>query len=146
MTPAQRAPMTATDERFGYGPRVGTDQAFGLHHVQLAIPPGGEDAARAFFVGVLGMTEVAKPPELAARGGLWVRADGLEIHLGVEREFRPARKAHPGIRVADLDRLAATLTANGVDVTWDEDSFPAHRRCYAADPHGNRLEFISPVR
>ncbi|MBO0892049.1 MAG: glyoxalase [Acidothermales bacterium] len=117
-----------------------------MHHVLLAIPPGGEEAARAFFLGVLGMTEVEKPAELAGRGGLWVRADGLEIHLGVERGFRPARKAHPGIRVADLDRLAATLTANGVHVTWDEDTFPGHRRCYADDPHGNRLEFISPAR
>lgn len=136
MTPATPA------QDFGYGPRAETEQAFALHHVQLAIPPGGEDAARAFFVGVLGMTEVAKPPELAARGGLWVRADGLEIHLGVEREFRPARKAHPGIRVADLDRLAATLTGAGVEVSWDDD-FPGHRRFYAADPHGNRLEFIA---
>ncbi|HEX6443834.1 MAG TPA: VOC family protein [Streptosporangiales bacterium] len=134
--------MTATDEHFGYGPHVGTAQAFGLHHVQLAIPPGGEDAARAFFVGVLGMTEVAKPPELAARGGLWVRADSLEIHLGVEPGFRPARKAHPGIRVADLDALAAALAAAGVEPRWDG-TFPGHRRFYADDPHGNRLEFIA---
>jgi catechol 2,3-dioxygenase-like lactoylglutathione lyase family enzyme len=134
--------MTPRDEHFGYGPRVDTEQTYGLHHVLLAIPPGGEDAARAFFVGVLGMTEVEKPADLAARGGLWVRADGLEIHLGVEREFRPARKAHPGIRVADLDRLAATLAGSGVQVSWD-DNFPGHRRFYADDPHGNRLEFIA---
>jgi len=70
----------------------------GLHHVQLAIPPGSEDACRAFYVDVVGMTEVLKPPELAARGGLWVRVDRLEIHLGVEQDFRPARKAHPGSR------------------------------------------------
>lgn len=136
--------MNAVDRGFGYGPRVGTEQAYALHHVQLAIPPGGEDAARAFFVGVLGMTEVAKPAELATRGGLWVRADGLEIHLGVEPGFRPARKAHPGIRVADLDRLAAALTGRGVEVKWD-DAFPGHRRFYTDDPHGNRLEFISPA-
>lgn len=122
------------------------DEPFGfrLHHVQLAIPPGGEDAAREFFVGVLGLAEVAKPPELAARGGLWVRGDALEIHLGVEADFRPAAKAHPGILVADLDALAARLERHGVPVRWD-DTFPGHRRFYAADPHGNRLEFLTPA-
>lgn len=116
---------------------------YGLHHVQLAIPPGSEDDCRAFYVGVLGMTEAGKPPALAARGGLWVRADSLEIHLGVEQDFRPARKAHPGILVADLDGLAARLADHGVAVEWDP-HFPGHRRFYAADNVGNRLEFLSP--
>lgn len=120
-----------------------TAYGFGLHHVQLAIPPGGEDAARRFFVDVLGMAEVPKPPDLAARGGLWVRADELEIHLGVERDFRPAGKAHPGIRVAGIDGLAERLDRAGVPVEWD-DRFPGHRRFYAHDPHGNRLEFLQP--
>jgi hypothetical protein len=69
----------------------------GLHHMQLAMPPGDEDVARGFFVGVLGMTEITKPPLLAARGGVWFRQKGLELHLGVEDDFRPARKGHPGI-------------------------------------------------
>ena len=112
-----------------------------LHHVQLAVPPGSEDECRRFYVDVLGMTEVAKPPELAARGGLWVRADRLEIHLGVEPDFRPARKAHPGILVGDLDALAERLCAHGVEVTWD-DNFPGYRRFYAFDNVGNRLEFL----
>jgi len=116
---------------------------FGLHHVQLAVPPGSEDACRAFYVGVLGLTEVPKPPVLAARGGLWVRAGTLELHLGVEADFRPARKAHPGVLVRDVDALAARLTAAGVAVSWD-DGFPGHRRFYAADPVGNRLEFLQP--
>lgn len=116
----------------------------GLHHVQLAMPPGGEDACRAWYVDVLGMIEVQKPPVLAARGGLWVRADALEIHLGVEADFRPQRKAHPGILVVDLDGLAARIDAAGVPVEWD-DLFPGMRRCYAADPHGNRLEFLTPL-
>jgi len=94
-----------------------------------------------FYVGLLGMAELAKPPALAARGGLWVRADALELHLGVEKGFRPARKAHPGIRVTDLDGLAALLTGGGTEVRWDDD-FPGHRRFYADDPVGNRLEFI----
>ncbi|MEV0676459.1 VOC family protein [Actinosynnema sp. NPDC050436] len=115
----------------------------GLHHVQLAIPPGGEDRARAFYVGVLGMTEVPKPPALAARGGLWVRADRLEVHLGVEDDFRPARKAHPGITTTDLDGLAARIADAGVEVRWDGD-FPGFRRCYVSDVFGNRLEFLSP--
>ena len=125
----------------GYGPAAETALGFGLHHVQLAIPAGSEDACRAFYIGVLGLTEVAKPPVLASRGGLWVRADALELHLGVEGDFRPARKAHPGIRVRDVDALAARLAAAGVEVRWDGD-FPGHRRCYADDPVGNRLEFL----
>lgn len=120
-----------------------SELGFALHHVQLAMPPGAEDACRGFYVGILGMTEVRKPPVLAARGGLWVRADHLEIHLGVEEDFRPARKAHPGILVADLDGLVARLAAHGVPVTWD-DNFPGHRRCYVHDNLGNRLEFLTP--
>jgi catechol 2,3-dioxygenase-like lactoylglutathione lyase family enzyme len=125
------------------GPDAATTQSYGLHHVQLAIPVGSEAACRAFYVGVLGLAEVTKPPVLAARGGLWVRSGSLELHLGVEDDFRPARKAHPGILVADLDALAARLTAAGVPVRWDGD-FPGHRRCYADDPVGNRLEFLQP--
>ncbi|MGA7205294.1 MAG: glyoxalase [Specibacter sp.] len=75
----------------------------GLHHVPLALPKGGEDACREFYVGVLGMTEIQKPPFLAARGGLWVRVDQLEIHVGVEEDFRPQKEVHPGILVGDID-------------------------------------------
>jgi catechol 2,3-dioxygenase-like lactoylglutathione lyase family enzyme len=117
---------------------------FALHHVQLALPPGGEDDCRRFYIDVLGMSEVAKPPMLAARGGLWLRAGSLEIHLGVEEEFIPQRKAHPGILVDDLDALAERLTAAGVSVTWD-DAFPGMRRFYSPDNNGNRLEFLSPL-
>jgi catechol 2,3-dioxygenase-like lactoylglutathione lyase family enzyme len=131
--------MTTTD--FGYGPDHETGLGLTLHHVQLAMPAGEEERARAFWVGVLGLREVAKPPALAARGGLWVRGDGVELHLGVEEDFRPARKAHPGLRVADLDAVAVRLTSAGVEVTRD-DNFPGHRRFYAADPFGNRLEFL----
>ena len=112
-----------------------------LHHVQLAIPPGAEDAARRFFGDALGMTELAQPPQPAARGGVWFRTGSVELHLGTEDDFRPARKAHPGIAVADLDGLAARLAAAGVDVRWD-DRLPGRRRFYAHDPFGNRLEFL----
>src|SRR5215472_17533314 len=110
------------------------DELFeGLHHVQLAMPRDAEEAARAFFVGVLGMSETEKPPVLATRGGAWFRAGGLELHIGVEDDFRPARKAHPGILVNDLDDLVERLRRGNQDVTWDSD-FPGFRRVYAHDP------------
>ncbi len=115
----------------------------GLHHVQLAVPAGAEKACRAFWVGVLGMTELEKPAELAGRGGCWFRGAGLEVHLGVEADFRQAAKAHPGILVDDISGFAQHLEHNGVIVTWDDD-FPGHNRFYAADPVGNRLEFLEP--
>ena len=130
--------------RQGYGPDHATGLSLGLHHVMLAIPLGSEDRVRPFYLGVLGMVEIVKPPILAARGGLWVRGDGLEIHLGVEDDFRPARKAHPGIRVGDLDVLARRCEEHGVAVRWDTEAFPGHRRFYADDPVGNRLEFLQP--
>jgi catechol 2,3-dioxygenase-like lactoylglutathione lyase family enzyme len=112
-----------------------------LHHVQLAIPRGGEEQCRVFWGGVLGMRELAKPPVLAARGGCWFRGGDLEVHLGVEEPFQPARKAHPGLLVEGLSALANRLEAAGHDVTWDDD-FPGHDRVYSADPFGNRLEFL----
>jgi len=114
-----------------------------VHHVQLSIPPGGEDKARAFWAGPLGMAELPKPPVLAARGGCWFGGGGVEVHLGVEAEFTPARKAHPGIQVTGVGRLAAGLEAHGIDVLWDE-SVPGLRRFHTSDPFGNRLEFLEP--
>src|SRR4051812_19696228 len=104
---------------------------------------GEEERARAFFVGVLGMSEIDKPPVLAARGGCWFRGGGLEVHLGVEDPFIPAKKAHPGLLVVGLREVAGALERAGHAVTWDDD-FPGHDRFYAADPFGNRLEFLEP--
>ncbi len=115
-----------------------------LHHVQLAMPPGREEDVRHFYSTVLGMQEIPKPPVLAARGGAWFRAGEMELHLGVEEDFRPARKAHPGILVAAIDSLAQQLQAAGAKVQWD-DNFPGFRRFYSWDPLGNRLEFLEPV-
>ena len=112
-----------------------------IHHVQLACPVGSEDALRDFYVGVLGLAEITKPPVLAARGGCWFRGVGIELHLGVEQDFRPARKAHPGLLVEDLDAWAARLGAAGFDVDFDDD-FPGMRRFHSHDCHGNRLEFL----
>ena len=133
--------MTSSGQ--GYGPDHDTGLSLGLHHVMLAIPRGSEDRMRPFYVDLLGMLELPKPPALAARGGLWVRGDALEIHLGVEDDFRPARKAHPGIRVGDIDALADRFAEHGVAVMWDNENFPGHRRFYADDPAGNRLEFVA---
>ena len=113
----------------------------GLHHMQLAMPRGEEEAARGFFAGVLGLREIDKPPVLAARGGAWFRGGGLELHLGVEDDFRPAGKGHPGILVTDLDEVVRRLAGGGQEVTWDGD-FPGFRGIYAHDPFGNRLEFL----
>jgi catechol 2,3-dioxygenase-like lactoylglutathione lyase family enzyme len=112
-----------------------------IHHVQLACPPGSEQAVRDFYAGVLGLCEVDKPPVLADRGGCWFRSAGVEIHVGVEEDFRPARKAHPGLLVTDLDAWAGRLRAAGAPVQFDED-LPGMRRFYTQDPHGNRLELL----
>lgn len=112
-----------------------------LHHVQLAVPRGSEPASRQFWGGILEMTELDKPLVLASRGGCWFRGDELEVHLGVEEPFEPARKAHPGILVGDLQGLARRLEAAGYPVTWDGE-FPGYDRFYSADPFGNRLEFL----
>ena len=119
----------------------------GIHHVQLAMPAGQEDAARAFYVGLLGLRERAKPPVLAARGGAWFGSPdstggiSVELHLGVEPDFRPARKAHPALLVGDLDAFMASCRAAGHEVRSDDD-LPGFRHCYVDDPFGNRLEFL----
>ena len=114
--------------------------AMSLHHVQVSCPAGSEETLRAYYVGVLGMTELGKPPALAQRGGVWFRDGSAEIHCGVEEPFRPARKAHPGIAVDDIRALAQLVEAAGGEVRWD-DQIPGLRRFHTDDPVGNRLEF-----
>jgi catechol 2,3-dioxygenase-like lactoylglutathione lyase family enzyme len=112
-----------------------------LHHVQVSGPAGCEDAMRDFYVGVLGMTQVTKPERLRARGGAWFRAGAAaEIHVGIEDGFVPARKAHPGVAVADVEELARVVEAAGAPVAWD-DNMAGLRRFHTVDPVGNRLEF-----
>jgi catechol 2,3-dioxygenase-like lactoylglutathione lyase family enzyme len=113
-----------------------------IHHVQLAMPGGGEAAARAFYAGVLGLAEIPKPPTLAARGGVWFGTAAVQIHLGVEADFRPARKAHLALEVDDLDGLEAACRAAGFPPQHDGE-LPGYARFYVADPFGNRLEFLS---
>jgi catechol 2,3-dioxygenase-like lactoylglutathione lyase family enzyme len=112
-----------------------------LDHVQLAMPPGEEARARQFYTGLLGLPEVPKPPVLAARGGAWFEAAGVKLHLGVEKDFRPAKKAHPGLLVSELEALVVRLREAGVQVTPDE-ALPELGRYYVEDPFGNRLELL----
>jgi catechol 2,3-dioxygenase-like lactoylglutathione lyase family enzyme len=113
----------------------------GLDHVQVAIPAGGEDAARAFYGGLLGMTEVSKPAALAARGGCWFTAGSAVLHLGVEQPFSPARKAHPAFLVTELETLLESLTGAGCECVRADGEIPGVRRFHTADPFGNRIEF-----
>ncbi len=116
-----------------------------IHHVQLACPRGTEDVLHSFYSGVLGLAAKPKPAALAARGGCWFEGGGIELHLGVEDDFRPARKAHPGLLWDDLVDLADRLAAAGHDVVWANDELPGFRRFHTHDPHGNRLEFLEPT-
>jgi catechol 2,3-dioxygenase-like lactoylglutathione lyase family enzyme len=125
-------------------PLTETGYSYGrLHHVQVAMPRGEDETARAFYGEALGMVEVRKPPVLAERGGLWFRTGGVELHVGVEDDFWPARKAHPAFAVNALEALAQRLGERGVEIRWDG-NFPGYRRFYAHDPFDNRLEFLEP--
>lgn len=116
-------------------------QLTGFDHIQLAMPASGEAAAREFYTGILGLWELPKPPQLAARGGCWFGGQGINLHLGVEEQFVAAKKAHPAFLVEDVAEAERHLRAAGVATTPDE-TVPGVRRFYAADPFGNRLEFI----
>ena len=114
-----------------------------LDHVQLAMPPGGEDRAREFYQGVLGIPEVPKPADMARRGGCWFERGELKVHLGVEQEFRPARKAHPAFIVSDLLALVTQLRSAGSPLTEDR-SLAEYYRFFVDDPFGNRIELMEP--
>lgn len=112
-----------------------------FHHVLLAAPPGGEEAARAFYAGLLGLEEIPKPANLVGRGGVWFRSGQLELHIGIEQDFRPAQKAHPAFEVENLERLRERLERAGVPVS-DDEPLSGYVRFHARDPFGNRLEFL----
>ncbi|SHE97653.1 Glyoxalase-like domain-containing protein [Kaistia soli DSM 19436] len=113
-----------------------------IDHVQIAMPRGEEEAARQFYGAILGLAEIAKPAILAQRGGVWFLAGARQLHLGVEDDFRPARKAHPAFRVDNLDELRARCVAAGL-APIDDDALPGYQRFYLSDPFGNRLEFLA---
>jgi catechol 2,3-dioxygenase-like lactoylglutathione lyase family enzyme len=113
----------------------------GIEHIQLAMPAGQEDPARRFYSGLLGIPEVPKPADLARRGGVWFENDRVKIHLGIDPEFRPARKAHPGLLVRDLGELVRKLRMVGVEVA-EAEPLAGYSHVYIADPFGNRIELM----
>ena len=113
-----------------------------IDHVQLSMPAGRESEARAFYAGILGIPEVPKPAHLAVRGGCWFERDSLKVHLGIEPDFRPARKAHPAFIVSDLSHLATLLRAAGH--VRDDEPLEGYSRIYVSDPFGNRVELLEP--
>jgi len=115
-----------------------------IDHVQLAMPAGREAEARAFYADILGISEQPKPPHLAKRGGCWFERGALKIHLGVEKEFAPARKAHPALIVEDLPALVAALKHAGHRVV-DDEPLEGYDRVYVDDPFGNRIELMEPL-
>ena len=114
-----------------------------IDHILIAMPPGREDEARAFYHGMLGLTEKAKPTQLAERGGCWFEIGALQVHLGVEKNFVPARKAHPAFIVDGLGDMVMKLKQSGYTVTEDEPLVGCDRR-HVYDPFGNRIELIEP--
>jgi len=115
-----------------------------IDHVQVAIPAGGEAAARQFYTGLLGIPEQSKPANLAARGGVWFEAGELKLHAGVDPDFKAARKAHPALVVEGLSKLVERLRAAGVSVLSDE-PLAGYERVFVNDPFGNRVELLEPV-
>jgi catechol 2,3-dioxygenase-like lactoylglutathione lyase family enzyme len=116
-----------------------------VEHIQLTMPAGREAEARAFYTGILGIPETPKPPALAKRGGCWFERGALKLHLAVEAEFRPARKAHPAFLVEDLAQLTATLIAAGHRIA-DDEPLDGYDRIFTDDPFGNRIELMEPRR
>jgi catechol 2,3-dioxygenase-like lactoylglutathione lyase family enzyme len=115
----------------------------GIDHVQLAMPEGGEDRARGFYVDVLGFTEVPKPANLAKRGGVWFVSGNAQVHLGIEKDFRPARKAHPAFLVINLAEMRKSCERAGL-IMIDDEPLPGYQRMYVNDPFGNRIEMLQP--
>jgi catechol 2,3-dioxygenase-like lactoylglutathione lyase family enzyme len=115
---------------------------YGIDHIQLAMPKGGEAEMRIFYCDILGLTELPKPANLAARGGGWFQCGALQLHLGVEADFRPAKKAHPALLVRDLAAMSGTLLAAGFELKHDPEPIHGFERVFTADPFGNRIELL----
>lgn len=113
-----------------------------IDHIQIAMPAGEEDKARAFYIEQLGFTEIPKPPDLAKRGGAWFQSGGVQLHLGVEAEFRPARKAHPAFLVDDLDSILISVQNAEYETDTSQPPLDGYRRAHVFDPFGNRIELM----
>ncbi len=118
---------------------------YAIDHIQIAMPPNEEERARAFYGAVLGLKEVPKPAELAKRGGVWFEQGTAKIHLGVEKDFKPARKAHPALLVDDLSALVAHCLKAGFHVSAEQPPLAGYYRVHVADPFGNRIELMEKV-
>lgn len=116
-----------------------------IDHVQIAMPAGEEGKARLFYIEQLGFTEIPKPPDLAKRGGAWFQAGSVQLHLGVEAEFRPARKAHPAFIVDDLDALIANVQNAGYETDTSQPPLDGYKRAHVFDPFGNRIELMEKL-
>lgn len=116
-----------------------------IDHVQIAMPAGEEEKARLFYVELMGFTENPKPPELAKRGGAWFQSGNVQIHLGVESDFRPARKAHPAFLVEDLDALMARVQEAGYETDMSQPPLEGYKRAHVFDPFGNRIELMEKL-
>jgi catechol 2,3-dioxygenase-like lactoylglutathione lyase family enzyme len=116
-----------------------------IEHVQLAMPSGEEDKARAFYASILGFTEISKPAELAKRGGAWFQSEGVQLHLGVELDFHPARKAHPAFLVDELDALITKAANAGYETDTSQPSLDGYKRAHVFDPFGNRIELMEKI-
>ena len=113
-----------------------------IDHVQIAMPTGEEDKARAFYKDILGFNEIPKPAELAKRGGVWFQSEGVQLHLGVEQEFHPARKAHPAFIVDDLNGLLTKAERAGYETDTSQPPLDGYNRAHVFDPYGNRIELM----
>ena len=113
-----------------------------IDHIQIAMPAGEEDKARGFYINILGFNEIPKPAELAKRGGAWFQSEGAQLHLGVEQDFRPARKAHPAFIVDELDALITTAQSAGYETDTTQPPLDGYKRAHVFDPFGNRIELM----
>jgi len=116
-----------------------------INHVQLAMPSGEEEKAREFYINLLGFSEIQKPPELAKRGGAWFQSGSLQLHLGVEADFKPARKAHPAFLVDDLEALITKVQHAGYETDTSQPRLEGYQRAHVFDPFGNRIELMEKL-
>lgn len=116
-----------------------------IDHVQIAMPPGEEDKARTFYIDMLGFVEIPKPAELAKRGGTWFESGNVQLHLGVEADFKAARKAHPAFIVSDLDSLIVSIQSAGYETDTSQPPLDGYKRAHIFDPFGNRIELMEKL-
>ncbi len=117
-----------------------------IDHIQIAMPAGAVEKARAFYVELLGFTEIPKPSELAGRGGVWFQSGAVQLHLGVDSDFRPARKAHPAFVVDTLDTLIENIRSAGYDIDTSQPALDGYKRVHIFDPFGNRIEIMEKLK